>query len=138
MSLDPRRRADGAHRNSETDPLSQAAPERAWPSTCDPAAPSAALAAQCPLAVERLEQLDDAVFEAIAGRPQALEQFKVLWPSVVRELHPDLVEESRRQYLRHAMEMWNYCVEGDETRNPQIAITTMDVIQILLDPHSKG
>ncbi|MBS0209029.1 MAG: hypothetical protein JSS27_08760 [Planctomycetes bacterium] len=134
MIYDPRRRADGAHRNTETSSNDHAAPGAQSARTFDVAAPSEMLAAQCPVAVERLEQLDDAVFEAIAGRSGALEQFKLLWPEVVRDLHPELVEESRQQYLRHAMQMWQQCVEGDSLRNPQLALTTMDVIQVLLAP----
>ena len=134
MIFDPRRRADGAHPEPNMSfQFEGSAVPRAVAAAGD-VAPSDVLARQCPQAVERLEQLDDAVFEAIAGRPQALDEFKQLWPRVVRELSPELVEESRVQYLRHAMEMWKHCVEGDELRNPQVAVSTMDVIQILLEP----
>jgi hypothetical protein len=94
--------------------------------------PSQILSREHPEALQRLEQLDDVVFEAIAGKPTALDQLRELWPAVIAELGRDLVEESQSQYLRHALGVWKDCISGDELRNPRLAVAVTDVISILL------
>jgi hypothetical protein len=82
--------------------------------------------------VGRLELLDDLVFEAIAGKPGALEQLRQTWPGLLKELGPDLLDESRSQYLRHAMNVWKDCIVAEEIRNPVLALAAIDVIHVLL------
>lgn len=93
--------------------------------------PAQVLGTQCPAALEQLERLDDAVFEAIAGKPGALDELRKLWPEVLSRLGPELVEESREQYVRHALRVWRDCVEGDQIRNPSLAVAAMDVVCLL-------
>lgn len=95
--------------------------------------PSQRLAAHDPLLVEMLGELDDLVFEAIAGRAVAGDRLRTLWPQVLAAVGPQLVDESRQAYLRHAMAKWQECAEAEPTRNPRLAITLMDVLAILLD-----
>ena len=95
--------------------------------------PAQVLGAHCPAAMEHLERLDDAVFEAIAGKPGALGELRKLWPEVLSKLSPELVEESREQYVRHALRVWRECVEGDEIRNPGLAVAAMDVVCLLFN-----
>ncbi|HEY5312170.1 MAG TPA: hypothetical protein VIK18_06605 [Pirellulales bacterium] len=82
--------------------------------------------------VERLEVLDDLVFEAIAGKSGALEQLRLLWPQTLKQLGPELLDESRSQYLRHAMNVWKDCLAAEEIRNPLLAVAAIDVINVLL------
>lgn len=96
-----------------------------------PLDPAQVVGAQCPEAIEKLELLDDTVFEAIAGKPGALEQLRELWPAVLAQVGPDLVEESREQYLRHALRVWRDCVDGDHINNPAVALATMEVVCLL-------
>jgi hypothetical protein len=98
-----------------------------------PADPSYALGAQCPEALETLELLDDLVFESIAGKPGALDQLKALWPTALAQVGPELINESREQYLQHALRVWQECVEGDQIHNPALAVATMDVICLLFN-----
>ncbi|HUY92084.1 MAG TPA: hypothetical protein VMV10_25305 [Pirellulales bacterium] len=93
--------------------------------------PAQVLGTHCPAALEQLERLDDAVFEAIAGKPGALDELRKLWPEVLSQLGPELVEESREQYVRHALRVWRDCVEGDQIRNPTLAVAAMDVVCLL-------
>ena len=95
--------------------------------------PAQVLGAHCPAAMEELERLDDAVFEAIAGKPGALDELRKLWPEVLSRLSPELVEESREQYVRHALRVWRECVQGEEIRNPGLAVAAMDVVCLLFD-----
>lgn len=98
--------------------------------------PSQVIGRRCPQAIEKLELLDDTVFEAIAGKPAALEQLAALWPEVLAQVGPSLVEESRAQYLRHALSVWRQCVEGDQIRHPTVAIAAMEVVCLLFSPEA--
>lgn len=93
--------------------------------------PSHVVGGRCPAAIEKLELLDDLVFESIAGKQGALEAVRQLWPEVLAQVGSALVEESREQYLRHALRVWKECVEGDQIRNPALALATMEVICLL-------
>jgi hypothetical protein len=94
--------------------------------------PADTLGRLCPEMLDRLELLDDTVFDAIAGRPHAVERLRKLWPQVQRDLPASLVEESRSAYTAHAMAVWQQCVEGDQIRSPRMATTATDVLEILL------
>jgi hypothetical protein len=96
-------------------------------------APLDALGDKCPDAMEQLGQLDDMVFEAIAGRAGAMESLRVLWPQVKSKVGVALIEESREQYVRHAMQVWKECIEGDGKRSPAMAVKVMDIISLLFD-----
>jgi hypothetical protein len=128
---DEERRADGAHPRSPRPGQTGGPTVAPGPDTDCPLAPAQVVGAQCPEAVEKLELLDDTVFEAIAGRPGALEELRRLWPAVLADVGPQLIEESREQYLRHALRVWTECVEGDQIRNPALALATMEVICLL-------
>ena len=77
-----------------------------------------------------LEELDDVIFYAISGDSQALTQAKTLWPQVVAEIGWELVEESREQYLRYAIEVTQR-FENEDMRTPERAISALDVISLL-------
>jgi len=127
---DDLRRADAPHpRFQRASQLPGTAPS----TTGEPPDPAQVLGAACPAAIEKLERLDDTVFEAIAGKPGAIEQLRKLWPEVLAEVGPELVEESREQYLRHALRIWRDCVEGDEIRNPALAATAIGVVCLLFN-----
>ncbi|HVA49465.1 MAG TPA: hypothetical protein VNH11_24070 [Pirellulales bacterium] len=121
------RRADAAHLRGNRPSDVPAPPVRSdWADD-----PAQVVGGQCPAAIEKLELLDDTVFEAIAGRPGALDELRRLWPEVQAQVGPDLVEESREQYLRHALRVWQDCVAGDQIHNPALALATMDVMCLL-------
>jgi hypothetical protein len=120
-------RADAAHQ-----PFPPAAAAAGAASRSDwPADPAQVVGAQCPEAIEKLELLDDTVFEAIAGKPGALDQLRELWPAVLAQVGPTLVEESREQYIRHALRVWRDCIDGDQISNPATALATMEVVCLL-------
>jgi hypothetical protein len=96
-------------------------------------APSQQLDPDSPEVLERLEQLDDVVFEAISGSTTSLEQLETLWPQVRAELGDDLVSESREQYLRYALSIWEECLGPDGVRNPAHAAAALDVLCVLFD-----
>ncbi|HEY1598263.1 MAG TPA: hypothetical protein VGG64_01585 [Pirellulales bacterium] len=83
--------------------------------------------------VEQLGLLDDVVFEAIAGRAGALAKLQSLWPQVKSAVGPALVDESREQYVRHALRVWRRCLAGEELHDPAHALAALDVVSLLFD-----
>jgi hypothetical protein len=79
---------------------------------------------------ELLESLDDAMFAAISGCRQALEEARQLWPAVTAAVSAELIEESREQYLRYAVEVTRR-FESHEVRNPATALAALEVIELL-------
>ncbi len=86
--------------------------------------------AETPEVRELLEALDDAVFAALGGCDAALAKTRKLWPEVARTLGPELIEESREQYLRYAIELTRR-FEFKEIRNPAIAVAALEIIEML-------
>ena len=128
-TADDQHRADAAHPRFQR--TSQ--PRTAAPIADLPADPSQTLGMQCPKALETLELLDDLVFESIAGKPGAIDQLKALWPTALAQVGNELIDESREQYLQHALRVWQECVDGDQIHNPALAVSTMDVICLLFN-----
>lgn len=130
LPVDDHRRADAPHArfdgSREAATVAEVAPPDMSPG------PSQVLSWHRHEAVESLERLDDLVFEAIAGKPGAFAELKQFWPQVLAELGPELLHESREQYIKHALRIWRECVEGEQIRNPQLAIAAMDVVCLIL------
>jgi hypothetical protein len=98
-----------------------------------PPAPSKHLNTDSPELLERLELLDDLVFEAIDGNAEALARLREEWPKLHHEIGEDLLEESREQYLRHALFIWQGSVEQSGVQDPARAIHALDVLSVLFD-----
>ena len=79
---------------------------------------------------ELLEELDDAIFAAIAGSEDQLDQARKLWPQAVAELDYSLIEESREHYLRFALEV-SRRLETDRPRSPEAVLTAVEIIELL-------
>ncbi|HMP04905.1 MAG TPA: hypothetical protein PJ982_01025 [Lacipirellulaceae bacterium] len=78
-----------------------------------------------------LEALDDAMFAAIAGDSVQWRRAQQLWPEAVAQLPWEIVEESRQQYLRYAVEVSQQrCV--DQPRDPAAAMLGIEVIELLV------
>lgn len=82
--------------------------------------------------LDRLQQLDDLVFEVIAGRSKKLRELERLWAAAQRQLPPELCEESREHYVRSALKAWEDCVAGEEIRHPARAIAAVEIVRLLL------
>jgi hypothetical protein len=93
--------------------------------------PSTGLDTSSPEVLEKLEQLDDLVYEAIGGRPDTMEELREVWPQISSELGETLLAESLEQYLRYAMSIWDECSDTDGIRDPSRAIQALDVLSIL-------
>jgi len=82
--------------------------------------------------LEMLEKIDDLVFAAIAGDTGALAELEVLWPLTASELEPELVEQTREQYLRCALSLCGDSAEGMGAR-PERALAAVDVLCVLFE-----
>jgi hypothetical protein len=96
-------------------------------------APSKRLDPESPEVLEQLETLDDLVFGAISGRAVTVDELRQHWSRIREELGDKLLAESREQYLRHALSIWEDCVETDGVRHPERAMQALDVLCILFD-----
>ncbi|MGW8256566.1 MAG: GAP1-N2 domain-containing protein [Thermoguttaceae bacterium] len=95
--------------------------------------PSSLMKPDSPEVLEKLELLDDLVYDAISGRPGVLDQLQIEWPKIHAELGNELLAESREQYLRYAMTIWESCLENETMRNPSHAIKALDVLCLLFN-----
>jgi lauroyl/myristoyl acyltransferase len=81
--------------------------------------------------MEKLELLDDLVYESISGNTTALAQLQFVWPQMQTELGEKLLAESSEQYLRYALSIWEDCSDKDSLRNPTLAVQALDVLCLL-------
>jgi len=98
-----------------------------------PTAPSKQLDLGNHALLEKLERLDDLVFEAISGSEAAAQELKTLWPEIRRELGEPLLAESREHYLRYALAVWSQLGRADGTRDPVRAAQSLEVLCLLFD-----
>jgi hypothetical protein len=96
-------------------------------------APSALRDADSPEVVARLEALDDAVFDAIQGKAAALADLHQLWPALKTELGEALLDESRAQYIRYALSIWQGPARSGENHDPARAVNALEVLCVLFD-----
>jgi hypothetical protein len=85
-----------------------------------------------PEVIARLEALDDLIFAAIDGDPSALQQSSQAWQRAVAELGPDAIEETRRQYLRHAQGVWE-SLRHQEVQPPHKIFAAIEIIGLLVN-----
>jgi hypothetical protein len=123
---DPCRRSHAAHRRFGKSRSGNAAAGTA-------ALPSAELDPDSPRVLEKLEALDDAVFDAMGGSAEAIQRLGALWPAVRTELGDQIVCESREHYLRYALSIWQECLDGGTVCDPTRAMHALDVLCVLFD-----
>lgn len=86
-----------------------------------------------PEVLEKLERLDDLVFEAIDGKDEALAELRRVWPRIHEELGGAVLAESREQYLHRALLLWQGTIEPGGVREASRAIAALEVLSILFD-----
>jgi hypothetical protein len=80
--------------------------------------------------IARLEWLDDLMFAAIDGDPTALDYAAEAWQKAQDDLGVSAVEESRRQYLRHAQTVW-YSLRSEPNHPPHKVFAAIEIISLL-------
>ena len=83
-----------------------------------------------PEIVARLEMLDDVIFAAIEGDAVAMEMAADTWHTALAELGPAVVDESRRQYLRHAQTVWE-TLRHQPNHPPHKLFAAIEIISLL-------
>lgn len=81
-------------------------------------------------AADLLESLDDAMFMAIAGEAAIVASARLLWAEALERLPSELIDESREQYLRYAVEV-TQCLPGDEPRDPAKVLVAIEMMELL-------
>lgn len=105
----------------------------AGPAATLPAA--TATEAPCPRSTESLELLDildDAVFEAIDCRENALEKLRAVWPQAKQTIEGRVLDESREQYVRQALAAWRQAREQESGDDAPRAAAVLDVLCVVL------
>ena len=82
--------------------------------------------------IAQLELLDDVIFAAIDGDPGALQESGQAWQRAVAELGHDAIEETRRQYLRHAQGVWE-SLRHQEVQPPHKVLAAIEIIGLLVN-----
>jgi hypothetical protein len=85
-----------------------------------------------PEVIAVLETLDDVIFSAIDGDPKALDASATAWNKAVAVLGRDAVEETRRQYLRHAQSVWD-SLRHQSTQPPHRVFAAIEIIGLLVN-----
>src|SRR3954447_23247371 len=78
----------------------------------------------------RLEWLDDLMFAAIDGDPIALDCAADAWHKTRDELGEPALEESRRQYVRHAQSVWR-TLRCEPNHPPHKVFAAIEIISLL-------
>jgi hypothetical protein len=84
-----------------------------------------------PEVVARLESLDDVIFPAIDGDPEALEASGPAWREVIAELGVEAIAETRSEYLRYARSTWQFLV-SQTVQQPLRLLAVMKIIGLLI------
>lgn len=85
-----------------------------------------------PDVIARLEALDDLIFAAIDGDPGALQESPDAWQRAVAELGSETIEETRRQYLRHAQGVWE-SLRRQKVQPPHKIFAAIEIIGLLVN-----
>lgn len=81
-------------------------------------------------AIDLVEQLDDAVYEAINGDSEAADQAQSLWNELSARLPEATVLKLREQYMRYTLSLWEACLDNG-VREPGKAAGAIDVLTLL-------
>lgn len=100
------------------------------------AAPSKTLCPDSPDVIEKLERLDDLVYQAMSGSSDSVDELSLFWPRLRVELGEEMIAESREQYLRYALKIWEHgagLAHADNDRQSSRAIQALDVLCVIFD-----
>jgi hypothetical protein len=85
-----------------------------------------------PDVIDHLEALDDVIFAAIDGDQSALQHSAAAWHRAVKTLGHDTIEETRRQYLRHAQSVWEE-LRHQSVQPPHKIFAAIEIIGLLVN-----
>lgn len=83
-------------------------------------------------ALSQIERLDDVVFDALAGDPEALNLSAVLWRKSQDTAPKQLLEEARQHYLRQAKAVFNES-QDDPANQLGRTFAALEILMLLAD-----
>lgn len=93
--------------------------------------PSAAFAMRFPQAVERMQAVEDVIFESLAGKVNELEALPRLWHSLLAISSKSAAGELREAYLRFAIEMWRELGADNPDTRHRLAAPAMEIVGLI-------
>lgn len=81
--------------------------------------------------LDRLEALDDTVFDALDGDAEALDRAEAAWRDADRRIDAQLLEETRRQYVARARSRWRQSQRGGHTDRLARGFAALEVLRVL-------
>jgi hypothetical protein len=94
--------------------------------------PARTVGQACPKALDNLQRLEDAIFEAMAGKSEALEDLSPLWLTVLSQVGPACTEATREHYLRFALAVWRQLNQADDHQEASRSVQAMQVVGLLV------
>ncbi|MEQ8847006.1 hypothetical protein [Botrimarina sp.] len=82
--------------------------------------------------LERLERLDDAVFAALAGDPDALDAAAGLLHEASGAVDRRLLNETRQHYIRRARSRWRRA-QGEPSQRLTLGFAAEEILNLLRD-----
>jgi hypothetical protein len=107
------------------------------PALADPAPGTHLVVGACgeeiaPATLERLERLDDAVFAALRGDADALDQAVGEWREARTRIDPRLLDASREVYHERAAAQWRATRERPDTSLPA-AFAALEILALIAE-----
>ena len=90
------------------------------------------LYASNPELLDQLDQLDDAVYDALMGKEEAIDEVRKLWPALKGLLPEPLIDESREQFVRQASEAIRGYRENSSANSITNSLIAMELVEVLL------
>ncbi|MGD9126649.1 MAG: hypothetical protein PVH19_04650 [Planctomycetia bacterium] len=95
---------------------------------------AAPVSSEDPIIQEKIEQMDELVFEVVGGNLQLLGELRTVWARLNRELPAEILEKCREHYLRRSLQFWQQASEtGEPIRDTRHAMLALDVLCLLFD-----
>jgi hypothetical protein len=77
--------------------------------------------------------LEDAIFEVLAGKTNALDQLSPLWCTVLAQVGAARAEVTREHFLRFALAVWRQLNQADEQQDPSRSAQAMEIVCLLFN-----
>jgi hypothetical protein len=124
------------YRSTPRLPLAPGATPRG-PALADPAPGTHRVVCACgeeiaPATLERLERLDDAVFAALRGDADALDQAVGAWREAQARVEPRLLDASREVYHERAAAQWHATRERPDASLPA-AFAALEILALVAE-----
>jgi len=95
--------------------------------------PSVELGERFPRLQAALQNVEDAIFEVLAGKNSELPRLRQQWRDALAAVGPREAGELRERFLRHAIALWRQLGNDDPQRQYLRAAQALDVICLIVE-----